>query len=226
VCSKVTATDGSKYDLSWFTQQGTHPPMKGTTGGDIYKYEFQVCGTGFSCGTVACSTNNAGSCQSWADFMTPGSQACAGQSAPQNLLGLPDGKGVSLSYVGGDTYQGNARKTNINLNCAPDETGWGTVFFDDSRQSELIFTVTISSPHACPGGGGSEGLSGGSVILIILVVVIPIYLVGGMVFNKVRRNATGVELIPNLEFWKVVPGLVKDGFLFIIRRGQGSYANV
>ena len=33
----------------------------------------------------------------------------------------------------------------------------------------------------------------------------------GAVFLKYRRGAEGEEMIPNLEFWKALPGLIKVG---------------
>jgi len=42
-------------------------------------------------------------------------------------------------------------------------------------------------------------------------------------------GATGVDIIPNVGFWTSLPGLVKDGFMFIINkiRGRGgSYQQV
>lgn len=55
-----------------------------------------------------------------------------------------------------------------------------------------------------------------------------LYLVGGVAFNKFYRHHEGKEIIPNVEFWMALPGLVKDGHLFIWRKarsltGRGSY---
>ena len=40
-------------------------------------------------------------------------------------------------------------------------------------------------------------------------VIATIYLVAGVLFMKYKREATGKELIPNVEFWSSLPGLVK-----------------
>lgn len=40
-------------------------------------------------------------------------------------------------------------------------------------------------------------------------VCIIVYLVGGVLVLRYWRGASGVELIPNFEFWKSLPGLVK-----------------
>ena len=39
--------------------------------------------------------------------------------------------------------------------------------------------------------------------------VLFVYLVGGVLFNKFQRGATGKELVPNYSFWSELPGLVK-----------------
>lgn len=41
-------------------------------------------------------------------------------------------------------------------------------------------------------------------------------------------GASGTEMVPQNEFWFALPGLVKDGFWYIINkvRGQSSYSNI
>ena len=40
-------------------------------------------------------------------------------------------------------------------------------------------------------------------------VLVIVYLVGGVLYMRFVRGATGIEMVPNLEFWKEVPALVK-----------------
>ena len=40
-------------------------------------------------------------------------------------------------------------------------------------------------------------------------VILVIYLVAGILFMKYKRGATGKEVIPNIEFWTSLPGLIK-----------------
>ena len=46
------------------------------------------------------------------------------------------------------------------------------------------------------------------ILFVSLLCVSVTYLVGGIIFNKVRNNAAGIEMIPNHEFWVGLPGLV------------------
>jgi len=230
-CKNIKSDDGkSVYDLSWFVKQGAHPSIHGTDPGGVYLYQFQICGAGFDCGLTACSGagKKAGACQSWGNFMDLQSEACTGNSIPTSIKGLDGGKGVTFEYNGGDQYQNNPRVTQINLVCDKAQDGWGTVVFDDSKQRDLLFVVTVTSTHACPGGGPAgddEGL-GGWIFIIILVCFAVVYLVAGVIFNKVRGGASGVELVPNFAFWANLPGLIRDGALFIVRGGGGSYTQV
>jgi len=41
------------------------------------------------------------------------------------------------------------------------------------------------------------------------LVCLVVYFVGGLLLLRYWRGARGVEQIPNFEFWKSLPGLVK-----------------
>ena len=63
------------------------------------------------------------------------------------------------------------------------------------------------------------------VIVFFVGLVFP-YFVLGSVYLRFGRNATGVEVIPHYEFWSSLPGLVRDGFMFVFNKitgRQGSY---
>jgi hypothetical protein len=51
-------------------------------------------------------------------------------------------------------------------------------------------------------------------------VVLVIYLVAGILFMKYKRGATGKEVIPNVEFWSSLPGLIKVGGYFYFFNGD------
>lgn len=61
-----------------------------------------------------------------------------------------------------------------------------------------------------------------------MVSLTAVYLVGGTVYCKFVAKKEGVEIIPNVHFWIALPGLVKDGHLFLYRKtcslmGRGNY---
>jgi len=75
-------------------------------------------------------------------------------------------------------------------------------------------TVPTPTPTPTPFIPKKKGLSGGSVFLIIFFCGFFVYFAAGIGWNA-YHGATGVEMIPNVEFWKDLPFLVKDGFMFV-----------
>ncbi|XP_059165124.1 cation-dependent mannose-6-phosphate receptor-like [Physella acuta] len=61
-----------------------------------------------------------------------------------------------------------------------------------------------------------SSLTPGSIMLIIFFVLLFVYFSGGMMVNYVRTKGTGRELVPNLSFWSLLPGLIADGFKFSV----------
>lgn len=42
---------------------------------------------------------------------------------------------------------------------------------------------------------------------------------------RFKKGATGIEMIPNVEFWASLPGLVKDGIKFSFMNTCGKCTN-
>lgn len=76
----------------------------------------------------------------------------------------------------------------------------------------------LFSPLVCPQKvAHSDGLSTGSVLMIILLVAFLTYLTIGIVVNLFVLGARGAEVIPNIQFWRSLPGLV------MVRSFSGDY---
>jgi len=72
---------------------------------------------------------------------------------------------------------------------------------------------------ATPPDGTPGGFNYGWIFVIIVLVSFVIYLIGGFVYKKKREGTQGfVESIPNVEFWKDLPFLVKDGCVFVFTK--------
>ncbi|KAK7108940.1 uncharacterized protein [Littorina saxatilis] len=115
-----------------------------------------------------------------------------------------------------------------------------TPTFELENDDNNVYYFTLTSKCACPNaagcssGGNTSGTEGqmstGSYMLILLFVAIFVYLAAGMVFNSTQRHATGLELVPNVTFWRAVPGYIKDGCMFatcnVCGRWKGTYQEI
>ncbi|XP_066302914.1 cation-dependent mannose-6-phosphate receptor-like [Branchiostoma lanceolatum] len=136
-----------------------------------------------------------------------------------------DNTTVTLGYTGPAP---DNRQSVIALTCTSGATQF-TVLGEDTSAS--VYKFELKSPCACPGSSGScgsSGISGGWIFVIILVVVLVVYLVGGVLFMSLVKKASGAERIPNVEFWKDLPVLVKDGAVLVISpcRKEGKYDSI
>ena len=49
-----------------------------------------------------------------------------------------------------------------------------------------------------------------------------VYLAGGYFYNSSQKGLAGTDAIPNIEFWRELPTLVKDGCSFAYGKISGS----
>lgn len=105
--------------------------------------------------------------------------------------------------------------TSFKLLCLKDEKSYIYVDQDQSAVasgSKLI----LFSPYACP--ITIEEISKpsmGGVLLILFLIGVFTYFTIGSIVRFMYLGARGIEVIPNLEFWKDLPGLVRDGVRFL-----------
>jgi len=215
-CQNLPCTfqsNGKNYDLSRLRNDGTdyHIPKDQfpDQGWDIW---INVCR-----GLVNTLCGSSIACQQW-DLTNPTGHASMGDPTTQTLQGADNG--VTLQYTKGT----DGRETEIDFIC---DTGAGAgtpAYLQEKPQHHYVFSW--KSAYACPVTSG--GLSGGSILLIILLCLVVVYLVAGILFNRFKRQLTGIELIPNVTFWTSIPGLVKDGVMFLVNkvRGRGGYSSV
>jgi len=175
----------------------------------------QPCGSGIS------------GCQQW-DPNSQNGKASMGtvSSAVFQPLTIQGKQGVTVQYTGGT----GQRKMEIDFVCNP-QAGDGKPVFTAENPS-LHYNFMWESKYACPKTALPGGLTGGGIFLILFFVGAAVYLVGGILWQKFKVGASGLELIPNLTFWTSLPGLIKDGVMFMVnstcRRGAGtgSYSQV
>ncbi|XP_062522522.1 uncharacterized protein LOC134197252 [Corticium candelabrum] len=132
---------------------------------------------------------------------------------------------VNITYRGGQ----GTRFSTVTLKC--DNNQHATSQFEfEGENPPGHYNFLLTSYYSCPRRSGKKlAISGGSIFLILLFVLLISYFVLGVLFQKYRRDASGKELIPNYQFWSSLPGLVKDGFLFLLnkcRKREASYENL
>jgi len=218
---------GLNFDLTPLSQSSDYQLTIVTEGNQPTQGFINVC---TPLKTATCGANAAG-CQTWT-----GGYAMLGAATPFNLVGVQtdgtDGYGVMAAYANGNS----GRTMEITFICDPNAGTGNPIFVAEVNTNYKFNWITAAG---CPtnvnfggggSGGGGGGLSGGSILLIILLCVTVVYLVGGVLLNKFARHKEGMEMVPNVEFWISIPGLVKDGVLFIVHKikggGPSSYQQV
>lgn len=70
--------------------------------------------------------------------------------------------------------------------------------------------LILFSKHACfKSFDNPHTMSTGAVLVIILITIIFIYLGFGILFKIFVAGASGIEIIPNIEFWQDLPALIR-----------------
>jgi len=86
--------------------------------------------------------------------------------------------------------------------------------------SDCSYLITIPSKWGCPTGGGG-GVTWGSEAILVVFVLFACYCIGGIVYNKKVKGASGKEMIPNVDRWLLLPGLVRDGCTYTAGKLKG-----
>ncbi|XP_078573387.1 uncharacterized protein LOC144860145 [Branchiostoma floridae x Branchiostoma japonicum] len=128
---------------------------------------------------------------------------------------------VSFGYTSAD----GQRSSLIIATCGAGDTE----FTVDGQDVPNSYLFQLTSACACPGAdvncagpviiptpAPTGGLGGGSIFLIIVVSAFAGYFLVGAMFNKVIRGKQGSEVVPNVQFWRNLPGYIKNGVLYII----------
>mmetsp|Transcript_12408 Transcript_12408/g.16609 ORF Transcript_12408/g.16609 Transcript_12408/m.16609 type:complete len:262 (+) Transcript_12408:150-935(+) len=139
-----------------------------------------------------------------------------------SLISDTETQGVTQKASSGDvcTSTSTGRVTSINLKCPSAFSRTNLEIDEVIEVSTCVYSVDLYLTSACgkkknDDGDKPTGLSGGSIFLIIFFVSLFVYFAAGIGYNAYKGNE-GLELIPNLEFWKDLPFLVKDGIMFCV----------
>eukprot|EP00300_Choanocystis_sp_HF-7_P023904 c25292_g1_i1.p1 GENE.c25292_g1_i1~~c25292_g1_i1.p1 ORF type:complete len:268 (+),score=46.02 c25292_g1_i1:67-870(+) len=248
------STASSSCITSWTDSKGTTFPLQyvantlylmkntsiGTTNYDV-TFEF--------CTPVYCPSNHTHP----AGFLpsvchVPLTSSDARFMGSLNVTSFADGNATmystpnfAITFGGGDQCHNNGRpnrQTTINLVCCSTCTSDQLTMLGEV--SYCHYYIQLQSARVCPGYTPPQpapgrrkkrGISGGSVILILFFVGLFLYFTVGMAYKALVVGSRGIEMVPNIGFWRSLPGLVLDGVNFVVscgknRPGTASYDNI
>ncbi|XP_062582047.1 cation-dependent mannose-6-phosphate receptor-like [Saccostrea cucullata] len=217
-CKKVNSCkckldDGKVIDLDPLAKSNGPAFLDVLDSGGVDYFSWNPCKS-FSEG--ACS--NAAVCQTHA-----GTQYNCG-TQDSAVFGYDDANSVYTITYSADSFtkSNDVRTTTLYLYCdqGPD------VFQPIGEAVQGTYALIFKGKYACPRDGG--GMSAGTIIIIIFFSLLAVYLIGGVLFQILIKKNSGKNAIPNSSFWIGLPGLIKDGVFFIVRRGgkKGTYNNI
>ncbi|KAI6650279.1 hypothetical protein LOD99_5958 [Oopsacas minuta] len=123
---------------------------------------------------------------------------------------------IKFMYTGGT----DDRESNVKIICEPKSTQDTLVFLGEftTKTYDIEMTTAKICPNANPtpsgGGGGPDIPALFILVLLVLFLATITYIVVGVLLMVFWKGARGLEVIPNLSFWKDFPFLFKDGVLF------------
>eukprot|EP00743_Colponemidia_sp_Colp-15_P008226 GILK01008924.1.p1 GENE.GILK01008924.1~~GILK01008924.1.p1 ORF type:complete len:300 (-),score=14.83 GILK01008924.1:57-956(-) len=218
-----TAPDGSYYDLRPLIKtSGDYRVEEDLSSSGItisYKFYFNLCAdTNYKCNNIDAPALEE--LQALKDLPA----TCSVQGSRRGMHFEPldnPAAGVKLVYGPGKRCHEStqARQTTVRIECAEgvQEPEVSLHKIDSSRSGhQCDREFILRSAKACP----TLYISVGTYISVGVLSVVAVYLVLGILHNR-RKGFSGVNLLPNLEFWKDLPALVKDGIMFSYNRLRG-----
>lgn len=111
----------------------------------------------------------------------------------------------------------NSTVTSIQLLCLKHDESYLFVNPDEIKlRADNGNNLILFSPYACPVTIEeiSKPSTGGVLLILFLIGAFTYFTIGSIV-RFMYLGARGIEVIPNLEFWKDLPGFVQDGFRYV-----------
>lgn len=206
-------TDGSGIiDLTNLGTTDNTPRFKDTRGRDGNLYSFSAC-NGFS----------EGKCTNAAMCMTEeGYQTQIGDAGRTLFKYSEESSTVTAAYI----VRGSLIKVSeVQFICDPNACD--PEFTPLGQSTVGLYNFKLTHVCSCPGlcnengptncsrnGAGLSTIGPGTIALVIIFSVLIIYLVGGVLYLKVKRKASGTDLIPNKDIWINLKGLITAGIMF------------
>ncbi|OWF35124.1 Cation-dependent mannose-6-phosphate receptor [Mizuhopecten yessoensis] len=226
LCSCSMEDGSGDIDVSTLGSQDGNPMFKDMTSLDGSLYSLNLC---YPFNELSCT--NAAACQISLDRSTSFPVGDATNVGFQT----DDLDQVHVIYTNIDST-GATRTTDVRMICSPSsepplvtangQTGSGSLFYEFLLYSKCGCPGQCSGTPPFPGKGAASGdISIGTIVVIGALSLGFLYLIGGILFMKMVRRAHGSEVVPNVSFWRGLPGLIKDGCLFTTRKYRKDQYN-
>mmetsp|Transcript_15810 Transcript_15810/g.61783 ORF Transcript_15810/g.61783 Transcript_15810/m.61783 type:complete len:261 (+) Transcript_15810:42-824(+) len=213
--------DSGDYDLTNMivnlTSASTLNNLYQGTDTDGYKYYVNVCNVVTS-DTGCPGTDNTPTCQ----VSSSGSQAtsCGVVTTQEfrsaNSTTSPDG-GVVIWYTGGKTCTNgvhNNRTSILTISCVEGAASAITAVVEDY----CWYEIAMNSGDACSTGGGGAAVDPGWLIMFLVCLIYFVYVIVGVIIKYVKFEGRGLDMVPNIDFWKDIPFLIRDGCVFTVQK--------
>jgi len=120
---------------------------------------------------------------------------------------------VNITYLNGRSGCGGKRSSIIMIACGTEDPG---VIQAVLSNFNCTFVIRMSSKWAC--GIRISGIDPGWYFVIAVIAIAILYLICGIAYKRIKEGATGIEMIPNIDLWRDLPWLVRDGFVWTFVR--------
>ncbi|XP_060066316.1 uncharacterized protein LOC132546610 [Ylistrum balloti] len=204
--------DGTSVDLSPLSSSDVNNPtfldVSGPTTSDIYSWN--PCAD-FSEGPDNCQ--NVAVCDIHQNI--PNAEYFSLGNTDSVSFTTDDLGQVTISYQ--YSNNGTQRNSHILLSCDPSQEGNFVPQGPLPDPTSPDYYFGLESKYICkPKAEKKGGISVGTIICIAALAIIVLYVSVGVSVNVFYRKYTGKQIIPNVSFWAGLPGLIKDGFKFLI----------
>lgn len=163
-----------------------------------------------------CANDVTCSAASWIDgatvrqsFGVPDQQSWSLVNADEPATGVSVRFGGGSECVDSGSRQTVKRSTLVTVACNPDAREPANIKWP-STSDDCSIALSFEHYSGCP-SYYSTGLSGGWVFVILVLVTLLVYCGGCAAYKKATLGTSGVESVPNVEFWREFWDLVVDG---------------
>jgi len=207
---EYTAGTGASYDFSSLTNGSTDFATFDVNG----VYYFQICTPLIhNCSAGLVNGQPTMGCQVTAQAQNSlGTLASQSYASVLNATGNSTAPPVVTVYYYDGKRGGRGRNAEVRIVCSVGQTSPSVKIMETSNTVNVTYVFTVQTDATCSGGTAKKG--GGLYFIIIFFALIAVYFIGGALYMKFARHAEGREIIPNVEFWVELPGLLKDGCLY------------